>query len=194
MLAHEPILVMATMQDERAAIRRDAHAFLWLSHWRVGHEARPAGTRVEDLEPRRIHGPGWTAVGGALPHDARSAEVRDDRGAWHQATVGHGAWVAFIPRGADPPGLPPVRYRDALRTRVSRATASMLAAARPLGERELDLLARLPHSTVGGECPVCGQRDWLAAPRPNGGAQAFCAGCGHSDGAAHAFYGARVTR
>jgi hypothetical protein len=188
-LAGTSILVMMSHGDRRAGVRRDAEGFLWISLWRDAAPDRVAGTRLEGVEPAQIRGPDWSAVGGVLPHGARSAEVRGGDEGWHRAEVGERAWVAFVPCDGDAPGLPAVRFGDERGALVSRATSGALSSARRVAAAQAQLLARSP-SGLGGGCPACGATDWRAV-RSGSVASAeriFCGVCGHTDGAVYGFW------
>jgi hypothetical protein len=188
-LASTPILVSAARGDDRAGVRRDDEGHLWIATWTLDRQDRVAGTRLEGLDPARIGGPGWWAIGGRLPDAARSVEARDEAGAWRAAEVARGAWVVFVDGGPES-DMPPLRLRDAGGHVVSRTPAGRLATARRLEPHELRLLAMGP-SQLGGDCPSCGADDWRAAPAGSGdGERIFCAVCGHDDGATRAFWGA----
>lgn len=189
MLAGTEILVMASHDDKRAGVRRDAEGFLWISLWWEAAPGRVAGTRLEGLEPAQIRGPDWSAVGGVLPEGARSAEVRGADEAWQRAKVGDGSWVVFVAWDANACALPAVRFADERGALVSRATSSALSSARRLDAGQAQLLARSP-SGLGGACPACGATDWRAVrsgPVPSA-ERIFCGVCGHSDGAVHGFW------
>lgn len=189
MLAGTPILVSAARGDHRAGVRRDEEGQLWIAHWTVERPDRVAGTRLEGLDPARIGGPGWWAVGGRLPDSARSVQACDEAGAWLSAELAGGAWVVFVDGGPQT-DMPPLRLRDAIGRVVSRTPAGRLETARRLEPRELRLLAMGP-TAIGGPCPVCETDDWRAAPAAGGsGQRVFCAVCGHDDGANHAFWAA----
>jgi hypothetical protein len=188
-LAGTPILVEASQGKDRAGVRRDAEGFLWISLWRDAEPERVAGTRLEGVEPAQIREHGWSAVGGVLPDDARSVEVRGDDGAWRRAEVGQGAWVVFVAYDLEALGLPPMLFAGKDGALISRVSPGTVTAARRLDQSEAELLAR-GLSGLGGECPACGAVDWRAiAPESGPGERIFCGVCGHSDGAAHMFYG-----
>jgi hypothetical protein len=188
-LAGTPILVMTSHDDKRAGVRRDADGFLWISLWWEAAPDRVAGTRLDGVEPAQIRGPDRSAIGGVLPHGARSAEVRGADEAWHRAAVGEGAWVAFVPHDAHASGLPAVRFGDERGALVSRATSRALSSARRVDAGQAQLLAR-SRSGLGGACPACGATDWRAvrSGSVSSAEQIFCGVCGHSDGAVHGFW------
>jgi hypothetical protein len=190
-LADTPILVSAAHDGHVGGVRRDAeHGELWIAHWTSDRPDRVAGTRLQGLEPASIGVPGWWIVGARLPGSVATVEVRGQSGAWHPATLGGGAWVAFADGSEDAMGIPPIRLLDARGELVSRADPGWIGAARPLTARETQLLAMGPHG-IGGPCPVCWTYDWRAAPAGAGatGERIFCARCGHNDGAVSGFYG-----
>jgi len=186
-LADTRILVTTRRDDATAAVRRDADGHSWISLWPEARPDRVAGSRLEGVEPARILGPDWLAVGGMLPPSATSAEVRGEDDAWHPAEVSEGAWVAFAPHDAGAPGgLPAVRFCDDRGAPVSRAISTDLSSARRLDAGQAELLAS-GASGLGGTCPACGATDWravAAGPAP-GAERIFCGVCGHGDGAVH---------
>jgi hypothetical protein len=187
-LAGTPILVSAAHGDRLAGVRRDAEkGHLWLAHWTSDRPDRVAGTRLEGREPARIGLPGAWIVGARLPAGVASIDARGASGAWHEATLGDGAWVVVVDGPEDARAMPPIRMLDAAGALVSRAEPGWLEAARRLSAQETALLARGPHE-LGGPCPVCWSYDWRAAPQRSG-ERIFCARCGHNEGGATVFYG-----
>jgi hypothetical protein len=177
----DEVLVSVHRGEDRAGIVREADGRLWLAHGRA--PALHAITALDGLEPAQIGGPGWTAVGGALPPAARTAHARGSDGGWEPAATGGGTWIAFVVAD-ERHALPAVRFRDEHGALVSRAAPDVRAAARRIDTAEAERLTRLGTS-VGGVCPVCEARDWRATPSAAGlGEHVFCGICGHSDGGA----------
>jgi hypothetical protein len=173
------VLVEVSRGDVRAGITLVGGGEFWLA---LGYGAplRPISLIADGMQAASIGGDGWLALGGRLPAAARAAHARDQAGAWRRAESGGGAWVLFVDSD-EQHRCPAVRFSDAEGEIVSRAGAGELAIARRMETPEGERVARLGAS-IGGDCPVCGQREWRAVPSALGaGENIFCAICGHTD-------------
>lgn len=135
--------VVAVLRDELG---------LWIGSRREPDE-RFAATAIEDRRAVSTSGPGWTAVGGALPERADRAVVRGPAGPV-DAEFGRGAWIAVLP--ANEAG-PAVRFED---------QDGLLVREPPHGASITDASDR---------CPACRALDWELADDC-----VRCRACGHT--------------
>lgn len=120
--------VVAVLRDELG---------LWIGS-RRGQDERYGATAIEDRRAASTSGPGWTAVGGALPPHVDRAVVRGPAGTV-DAVIGDGAWIAVLPPSE---AAPAVRFEDA---------DGLLVREPPKGESVTDAADR---------CPACHALDW----------------------------------